>query len=76
MRFFRSWRSIPGIGLCALVLLVGCAGKTRHEWLTLFFDDVPPEAGSQSSKPAVRTAGGSSTNAAPDQSADASALLQ
>jgi predicted CXXCH cytochrome family protein len=41
-------RFLPGAQTaltCALLLfLVGCASnKTRHEWLTFFFDGVPPE---------------------------------
>ena len=30
---------------CGLALLAGCSTQTRHKWLTVFFDGVPPLGG-------------------------------
>ena len=62
MKIRASGLGLAATALCSLLLAVGCATRTKHEWLCLFFDGVPPEpsAGqglSTASGPAATTNG-------------------
>ena len=49
--------------LCSLVLLAGCSTQTKHKWLAVFFDGVPPLGGATNGPATPVSAGnGSATN--------------
>jgi predicted CXXCH cytochrome family protein len=64
---WKGWLLV-GSAVAGLVLASGCSTQTKRQWLTFFFDGVPPEKSSQSVVTTNAVAGGTNVATSPSAS--------